>query len=53
MFAESILVVRSLGLQVKVKYASGRETSQFIELSTISDVIINEGISMVSADKKK
>ncbi|XP_034018125.1 phosphatidylinositol N-acetylglucosaminyltransferase subunit H-like [Thalassophryne amazonica] len=43
---ESLLLIGSLGLQVSSIYASGRETTVFIEMSKIKDVVINEAIYM-------
>lgn len=43
---ESLLVVGSLGVQVSSSYASGRETSSFIEMSRIKDIVINEAVHM-------
>ncbi|CAL1585944.1 unnamed protein product [Knipowitschia caucasica] len=43
---ESLLVIGSLGIQVSSSFASGRETSSFIELSKIKDIVINEAIFM-------
>ncbi|XP_019721123.1 phosphatidylinositol N-acetylglucosaminyltransferase subunit H [Hippocampus comes] len=43
---ESVLVIGSLGIQVSSSYASGRETSTFIEMSQVKDVVINEAIYM-------
>lgn len=43
---ESLLVVGSLGIQVSYSYASGRETTTFIEMSKIKDIVINEAIYM-------
>lgn len=44
---ESLLVIGSLGIQVSSSYASGRETTKFIEMSKIKDIVINEAIYMV------
>lgn len=44
---ESLLVIGSLGIQVSSSYASGRETTRFIEMSKIKDIVINEAIYMV------
>lgn len=46
---ESLLVIGSLGIQVSSSYASGRETTTFIEMSKIKDIVINEAIYMVRA----
>lgn len=45
---ESLLVISSLGIQVSSSYASGRETTTFIEMSKIRDIVINEAIYMVN-----
>lgn len=47
---ESLLVIGSLGIQVSSSYASGRETTTFIEMSKIKDIVINEAIYMVNKD---
>lgn len=47
---ESLLVIGSLGIQVSSSYASGRETTTFIEMSKIKDIVINEAIYMVNTD---
>lgn len=44
---ESLLVIGSLGIQVCSSYASGRESTAFIEMSRIKDIVINEAIYMV------
>uniref|UniRef100_A0A3Q3WWL5 Phosphatidylinositol N-acetylglucosaminyltransferase subunit H conserved domain-containing protein n=1 Tax=Mola mola TaxID=94237 RepID=A0A3Q3WWL5_MOLML len=43
---ESLLVIGSLGIQVSSNFASGRETTTFIEMSKIKDIVINEAIYM-------
>ncbi|XP_072306576.1 phosphatidylinositol N-acetylglucosaminyltransferase subunit H [Eucyclogobius newberryi] len=43
---ESLLVIGSLGIQVSYGYASGRETSSFIEMGKIKDIVINEAVHM-------
>ncbi|XP_076021384.1 phosphatidylinositol N-acetylglucosaminyltransferase subunit H [Genypterus blacodes] len=43
---ESLLVIGSLGIQVCSSYASGRESTAFIEMSRIKDIVINEAIYM-------
>ncbi|XP_053193322.1 phosphatidylinositol N-acetylglucosaminyltransferase subunit H [Scomber japonicus] len=43
---ESLLVIGSLGIQMSSSYASGRETTSFIEMSKIKDIVINEAIYM-------
>ncbi|XP_044292963.1 phosphatidylinositol N-acetylglucosaminyltransferase subunit H isoform X3 [Varanus komodoensis] len=43
---ESLLIVGSLGIQMTSSYASGKETTTFIEMNQVKDVVINEAISM-------
>ncbi|NWU68908.1 PIGH acetylglucosaminyltransferase, partial [Pterocles burchelli] len=43
---ESLLVIGSLGVQVTSSYASGKESTTFIEMSQVKDVVINEAIYM-------
>ena len=43
---ETILVIRDVGVQVKTVYLGGRSVSRFIDRSKISDIIINEAITM-------
>ncbi|XP_017310984.1 phosphatidylinositol N-acetylglucosaminyltransferase subunit H [Ictalurus punctatus] len=43
---ETLLVVGSLGVQLSAAYASGRESTTFIEMSRIKDIVINEAIHM-------
>ncbi|XP_068125283.1 phosphatidylinositol N-acetylglucosaminyltransferase subunit H [Hyperolius riggenbachi] len=42
---ESLLLLGSLGIQKSQTYASGRESTVFIEMCRVQDVIINEAIS--------
>lgn len=44
---ESLLVIGSLGIQVTSSYASGKESTTFIEMGQVRDVVINEAIHMV------
>lgn len=44
---ESLLLIGSLGIQVSSSYASGRETTTFIEMNKVKDIVINEAIYMV------
>lgn len=44
---ESLLVIGSLGIQVTSSYASGKESTIFIEMGQVKDVVINEAIHMV------
>ncbi|KAF7655719.1 hypothetical protein LDENG_00051930 [Lucifuga dentata] len=41
---ESLLVIGSLGIQVSSSYASGRESTTFIEMNRIKDIVINEAV---------
>ncbi|NWI85640.1 PIGH acetylglucosaminyltransferase, partial [Pitta sordida] len=43
---ESLLVIGSLGIQVTSSYASGKESTTFIEMGKVKDVVINEAIHM-------
>ncbi|XP_031721838.1 phosphatidylinositol N-acetylglucosaminyltransferase subunit H [Anarrhichthys ocellatus] len=43
---ESLIVIHSLGIQLSSSFASGRETTSFIEMSKIKDIVINEAIYM-------
>lgn len=43
---ETLLIIGSLGVQVSSCYASGRESTTFIEMSRIKDIVINEAIYM-------
>lgn len=45
---ETLLIIRSLGVQVSSSFASGRECTSFIEMSKIKDIVINEAVYMVS-----
>lgn len=44
---ETLLIIGSLGVQVSSSYASGRESTTFIEMSKIKDIVINEAVHMV------
>ncbi|KAK6181129.1 hypothetical protein SNE40_009058 [Patella caerulea] len=46
--AEIFLVLPSIGLQVQTKYLFGSISTQFMDISKIKDVIINEAISLQS-----
>lgn len=46
---ETLLIVGSLGVQLSSTYASGRESTTFIEMNKIKDIVINEAVYMVSA----
>ncbi|XP_076129246.1 phosphatidylinositol N-acetylglucosaminyltransferase subunit H-like [Alosa pseudoharengus] len=41
---ETLLIIRSLGVQVSSSFASGRECTSFIEMSKIKDIVINEAV---------
>nr|XP_033809377.1 phosphatidylinositol N-acetylglucosaminyltransferase subunit H [Geotrypetes seraphini] len=43
---ESLLVIASLGIQMTSYYASGKESTTFIEMNNVKDVVINEAIYM-------
>ncbi|KAM6965741.1 phosphatidylinositol N-acetylglucosaminyltransferase subunit H [Aplochiton taeniatus] len=43
---ESLLIIGSLGIQVSSSFASGRESTTFIEIGKIKDIVINEAIYM-------
>lgn len=45
---ESLLIIRSLGVQLSSSFASGRECTSFIEMSQIKDIVINEAVHMVT-----
>lgn len=45
---ESLLVMRSLGLQTTTTFVTGRQESRFINSENIEDVVISEAISMHS-----
>uniref|UniRef100_A0A8C5WLJ9 Phosphatidylinositol N-acetylglucosaminyltransferase subunit H conserved domain-containing protein n=1 Tax=Leptobrachium leishanense TaxID=445787 RepID=A0A8C5WLJ9_9ANUR len=44
---ESLLLIGSLGIQMTLTYTSGKESTEFIEMHKIKDVVINEAIFMV------
>ncbi|KFV64861.1 Phosphatidylinositol N-acetylglucosaminyltransferase subunit H, partial [Dryobates pubescens] len=43
---ESLLVIGSLGIKATSSYASGKESTTFIEMGQVKDVVINEAIHM-------
>ncbi|XP_017547972.1 phosphatidylinositol N-acetylglucosaminyltransferase subunit H [Pygocentrus nattereri] len=45
---ETLLIIGSLGVQLSSFYASGRESTTFIEMNKIKDIVINEAIYMHS-----
>jgi len=46
---ETLLIIDSLGIQMTSSYASGKESTTFIEMGKVKDVVINEAIYMVSS----
>uniref|UniRef100_A0A8C5R5X1 Phosphatidylinositol N-acetylglucosaminyltransferase subunit H conserved domain-containing protein n=1 Tax=Leptobrachium leishanense TaxID=445787 RepID=A0A8C5R5X1_9ANUR len=46
---ESLLLIGSLGIQMTLTYTSGKESTEFIEMHKIKDVVINEAIFMQKA----
>jgi len=45
---ETLLIIGSLGIQLSSSYASGRESTTFIEMSKLKDIVINEAVYMVN-----
>lgn len=45
---ETLLIIASLGIQMTSCYASGKESTTFIEMGKVKDIVINEAIYMVS-----
>lgn len=45
---ETLLIIGSLGVQLSSSYASGRESTTFIEMSKLKDIVINEAVYMVN-----
>ncbi|XP_012580017.1 PREDICTED: phosphatidylinositol N-acetylglucosaminyltransferase subunit H isoform X2 [Condylura cristata] len=43
---ETLLIIDSLGIQMTSSYSSGKESTTFIEMSKVKDVVINEAIYM-------
>ncbi|XP_029411419.1 phosphatidylinositol N-acetylglucosaminyltransferase subunit H isoform X2 [Nannospalax galili] len=43
---ETLLIIDSLGIQMTSSYASGKESTTFIEMDKVKDVIVNEAIYM-------
>eukprot|EP00073_Rattus_norvegicus_P024999 XP_006240327.1 PREDICTED: phosphatidylinositol N-acetylglucosaminyltransferase subunit H isoform X1 [Rattus norvegicus] len=43
---ETLLIIDSLGIQMTSSYASGKESTTFIEMNKVKDIIINEAIYM-------
>ncbi|XP_046503434.1 phosphatidylinositol N-acetylglucosaminyltransferase subunit H isoform X1 [Equus quagga] len=46
---ETLLIIDSLGIQMTSSYASGKESTTFIEMGKVKDLVINEAIYMISA----
>ncbi|KTG37323.1 hypothetical protein cypCar_00004916 [Cyprinus carpio] len=45
---ETLLIIGSLGVQLSSSYASGRESTIFIEMNKLKDIVINEAVYMHS-----
>ncbi|OCT80004.1 hypothetical protein XELAEV_18026818mg [Xenopus laevis] len=45
---ESVLLIGSLGIQLTTSFASGKESTVFIEMCRVKDVVINEAFFMSS-----
>lgn len=45
---ESLLVVKSVGIQIRTVYYSGSIQEKFISCGTLCDVVISESVKMVS-----
>ncbi|XP_040831348.1 phosphatidylinositol N-acetylglucosaminyltransferase subunit H isoform X1 [Ochotona curzoniae] len=43
---ETLLIIASLGIQMTSCYASGKESTTFIEMGKVKDIVINEAIYM-------
>ncbi|KAE8601822.1 hypothetical protein XENTR_v10013806 [Xenopus tropicalis] len=43
---ESLLLIGSLGIQLTTSFASGKESTVFIEMCRVKDVVINEAFFM-------
>ncbi|KAM9646666.1 phosphatidylinositol N-acetylglucosaminyltransferase subunit H isoform 2-T2 [Trichechus inunguis] len=43
---EALLIIDSLGIQMTSSYASGKESTTFIEMDKVKDIVINEAIYM-------
>uniref|UniRef100_A0A9L0JTH7 Phosphatidylinositol glycan anchor biosynthesis class H n=1 Tax=Equus asinus TaxID=9793 RepID=A0A9L0JTH7_EQUAS len=43
---ETLLIIDSLGIQMTSSYASGKESTTFIEMGKVKDLVINEAIYM-------
>ncbi|KAI7799792.1 phosphatidylinositol N-acetylglucosaminyltransferase subunit H [Triplophysa rosa] len=43
---ETLLIIGSLGVQLSSAYASGRESTTFIEMNKLKDIVINEAVYM-------
>ncbi|XP_017204882.1 phosphatidylinositol N-acetylglucosaminyltransferase subunit H isoform X3 [Oryctolagus cuniculus] len=48
---ETLLIIDSLGIQMTSSYASGKESTTFIEMSKVKDIVINEAIYMPTKNK--
>uniref|UniRef100_A0A671N073 Phosphatidylinositol glycan anchor biosynthesis, class H n=1 Tax=Sinocyclocheilus anshuiensis TaxID=1608454 RepID=A0A671N073_9TELE len=43
---ETLLIIGSLGVQLSSSYVSGRESTIFIEMNKLKDIVINEAVYM-------
>lgn len=44
-YAESVLVVADMGVQLTVSYRFGGQSCRFIDMADVQDVLVNEGIA--------
>ncbi|XP_066133352.1 phosphatidylinositol N-acetylglucosaminyltransferase subunit H isoform X5 [Saccopteryx bilineata] len=49
---ETLLIIDSLGIQMTSSYASGKESTTFIEMGDVKDIIINEAIYMLERGRQ-
>ena len=49
---ENLFFIPYIGFQEITTYATGRKSSQFYEINNVSDIIINEIVSMVIFKQK-
>uniref|UniRef100_A0A2K6C6Q1 Phosphatidylinositol glycan anchor biosynthesis class H n=1 Tax=Macaca nemestrina TaxID=9545 RepID=A0A2K6C6Q1_MACNE len=50
---ETLLIIDSLGIQMTSSYASGKESTTFIEMGKVKDIVINEAIYMDPVDHNR
>ena len=48
LFSEVLLVLPTLGVQVKTQYWFGRQETQFFDKIHVKGIVINEAVTMVS-----